>query len=149
MNKLMNMLGLPVTSFLNTIPYCGWVYELTADNDLPEDKRRIHYTFHSNGLELVSDSSGVLVSIFLFSERYGGFQERLSGVNFTLSRKEVREKFGQPSASGEPSYDPILGKNGAWDRFDTFEASLHFGYFPQKDQIESITLMTISERPLA
>jgi len=48
---------------------------------------------------------------------------------------------GSPSKSGAAVTIRALGNKGAWDRFDSPDASIHIRYCLDRDEIEMVTLM--------
>jgi len=69
-------------------------------------------------------------------------------ISFSASRRDLLAQFGEPSASGEEKVVKYLGAQGAWDRFDYPEWSLHFQYAAGSDRLKLVTVMTreVAER---
>ncbi len=137
--QMTEFLGSHVSTLLENKPFEDWPVERFVEDDL--DEREVHYVFHNHGLELCCDVSDNIKSIFLHSERFGGFDESVSGVPFSLRRRDVLELFGTPSKSGGKISDPILGEFGAWDRFSCASSAIHVEYKTKTEGIQMITLM--------
>lgn len=136
---LANYLGLPTSVMLEASPFKLWPVEKSFENDLPEPI--IHYVFPQHGLELRCDEADNVSAIFLYSDKFDGFDESLFDVPFSTSRQQVRDRFGAPSKSGGKVSDPILGDYGAWDRFERSEHTIHIEYRADVDRIKKITLI--------
>jgi hypothetical protein len=97
------------------------------------------YVTHPDGeFEIVCNGNGVADTIFVFRET-----PLLDGiVGFGKPRKEILAQLGVPSASGEEKVVKYLGAQGAWDRFDYSEWSIHFQFMVGSDRLEKLTVMT-------
>jgi hypothetical protein len=104
---------------------------------------RVHYEFESGGVGFICDEVRRIKTIFI----YRGADETLTGIPFSLSRRDVRAKYGPPAKSGPASKSPRLGESGPWDRFSLATATLHIQYMLDRDEIELITLMTPGTEP--
>jgi hypothetical protein len=80
-----------------------------------------------------------------YASQKGG--EALSEVAFSLSRREVLNRFGSASKSGAAVRVPVLGDRGAWDRFTLPAGSIHVQYRLDRDEIDMITLMCRDAEP--
>lgn len=136
---LASYLGKPVSVLLSDPPFNDWAYEKSIDTDLEEPI--IDYVFPQNGLDLLCDEDFKVSTIFLYSDEDRRFNEDILDIPFSLTRQQVIEKLGSPIKSGEGVNDPILGKYGAWDRFQKSEYSIHVEYRVDSDLIKKITLM--------
>lgn len=132
-------LGRPVSDLLSTHPFAEWKFGKSLDSD--GEAPVLEYVFDGHGLELQCDLVDRVTVIFLHSEEYAGFDSCLSGIPFSLTREEVRQQFGEPSRSGGPITDDVLGDCGAWDRFENPEFRVHFEYRVCSPGINKITLM--------
>ena len=132
-------LGKSALDILKEVPFKEWPVQRSVERDL--DEPIIAYCFKKDGLELNCDQNEKIQVIFLYSEKYGGFDEDLLAFPFSLARKEVLERFGKPSESREKISDPILGEYGASDRFSLTGLEMHVEYRTDADQIKNITLM--------
>jgi hypothetical protein len=133
--SLADYLGAHVNELLAMPPFSGWDATRSTEEDLPE--KEISYEFEGHGVEVVCDEAERIRTIFL----HRGDGEALSGIPFSISRREALERFGVPSKSGAPSWIPALGDYGAWDRFTLPTASIHVEYRIDCDEIDMITLM--------
>ena len=136
--RLPDYLGSPVSLMLASPPFMGWRVERSIEEELA----RIHYVFAGNGLAVSCDNNETVKTIFLCSDEYGGFDESLFEIPFSLTRDQVLSHFdAAPSRSGEKDTDPVLGEYGAWDRFSRPGVEIHVEYRPDADEICQITLM--------
>jgi hypothetical protein len=102
-----------------------------------EDSLHIH--FAECPVELRFSSDRVLTSIFLTSPT--GNLEWTTEVPFGATREHLLRILGEPSRSGAAQSLPILGFQGAWDRWDRPDSSLHVQYSLRDGAVEKITLM--------
>ena len=133
--RLAAYLGAHVSDLLGIPPFSGWEVTRSTEADLP--KIEVWYEFKGHGVEVICDEDERIRTIFL----HRGDGEALSEVAFSLSRREVLERYGSPSKSGAPVQFPGLSDRGAWDRFTLPTASIHFQYLLDRDEIDMITLM--------
>lgn len=134
-------LGKHISKMLDLDPFKSWSVKRSIEHDLEE--RRIHYVFENHGLEVQCDGKDHVQTIFMYSEKHGGFDESLLDFSLASSREQVLAHLGTPSRSGERINDPILGECGAWDRFDYTEPNLsaHFEYRLDGQGISKFTLI--------
>jgi len=111
------------------------------EKDLPQQE--IWYEFVGRGVEVVCDDAERIRTIFL----HRGDGEALAGINYLLGRRQVLEKFGAPTNSGESVRIAAIGDRGAWDRFKLPGGSLHVQYMAQCDEIEMVTLIRADAVP--
>lgn len=137
--KIAKYLGRDTTDLLASVPFKNWPVERSVEDDL--DERVIHYVFHGKGMEIRSDSQDRICVIFLHSTEYGGLDEQLIEIPFSLSQHQVLDRFGTPSKSGKKFRDSILGECGAWDRFELANWVMHVEYRIDADEINKITLI--------
>ena len=79
-----------------------------------------------------------ITTIFLFlAKGYAGFD----GVNNLTARDEILRKYGSPIKFSAEKEVAILGKMGAWERYDYPDYVLHFSHSIGSDRVEQITLM--------
>ncbi len=102
-------------------------------------------TQKSAGMEFSVRKHCRITAVFLHSEGHEGFREyqgRLpGGIVFANSRKVVRQKLGEPSASR--ACKVVLGmKVPTCDRYDFGTYSLHISYAEGDTSIVLVTLMT-------
>ncbi len=132
---LAGFLGAPVNALLAVELVSGWDYTRTEDLELPTPE--IWYVFDGRGFEVMCDEHERITTIFLM--RGDGVQ--LSSIPFTASRAQVWQVLGVPERSGPAALIPLLGHQGAWDRFWLPAAALRIQYCLDRDEIEQITLM--------
>jgi hypothetical protein len=135
--RMAEYMGRHVASMFEVAPFKNWPFERSVEADLEE--LRIDYIFTGRALVIECDRNEAVCVIFMRREEYDGFI--LSEIPFTLGRKEVLDRLGVPSKSGEKISDPILGECGAWDRFVRSNFTIHVEYSADVDAINMITLM--------
>ena len=133
--KLADYLGAHSSELLASEPFSAWAFRRTVESELPEIE--VWYEFDGRGVEVICDEDERIQTIFL----HAGGEESLSDVPFRLSRRQVRELFGPPSASGGPVRHAVLGESGAWDRFSSATRTIHIQYRVDADKIELVTLI--------
>ena len=133
--SLADYLGAHVNELLAMPPFSGWDATRSTEEDLP--KKEVWYEFEGHGVEVICDEAERIRTIFL----HRGDGESLAEIPFSISRREVLERFGAPAKSGAPVRIPVLGDRGAWDRFTLPTASIHVQYRIDRDEIDMITLM--------
>ncbi len=133
--KLTNYLGAPVSTLLASEPFSKWLVRRSIESDLP--RKEVWYEFDGRGVEVICDEDETIRTIFLHT----GVDQSLSDIPLTLTRQEVLERFGCPSASGPPMRHPVLGESGAWDRFSSAASTIHIQYRVGVDAIDMITLL--------
>lgn len=138
-------LGKNACEILLSNSYRDWSCEKSIESD--PDLNYIYYIFPKNGLELRCDINDRIDVIFLYRDKYGGFDERFLKLPFTWDRHQVRSYLGSPSQSGEMSQHPILGVFGARDTFRLDRFSTRIGYCSDREQIENICIMQLDWRP--
>ena len=129
-------LGRPVSDLLEDLPFKFWPVEVTFDGD--RNDPRFAYMFETDGMEITCSADKRVRTMFLHA---GAFYEFLVGFSFSLTRRQIAERFGRPTKSGAKHINPILGEYGDWDRFDGPEYALHIQYRYDADNIKQITLM--------
>jgi hypothetical protein len=133
--RLSECLGTSVSDLLAAAPFSGWGFKRTVERDLP--RTEVWYEFEGHHVDVTCDDGESVRTIFL----HAGVDQSLSGIPFSMTRKEVLDRFGAPSASGAATQHPVLGAKGAWDRFSSGGITVHVQYRPDADQIDLITLM--------
>lgn len=131
---LAQFLGRTIEEFLSG-PFDGWLPEVSVEGDLVPILT--DYVFPDRGLAVVCNDHNVIQTIFVHSTFEGG----LADLPSSLCRRQIIERLGTPSKSGEARNSPILGSYGPWDRFDHPAYSLHVQYGLEIDQIVKVTLM--------
>lgn len=139
--KLTDYLGAHVGDLLAMVPFSGWKVTRSVEEDLP--KKEVWYEFEDHGVEVICDEVERIRTIFL----HRGDGEALAGITFSLSRREVLERYGVPSESGAAVRIPVLGDQGAWDRFTLPAAAIHVQYRLDCDEIDMITLICLDGVP--
>jgi hypothetical protein len=94
--RLADYLGAHVRDLLTQPPFSGWEVTRSIEEDLP--KKEVRYLFEARGVEVLCDESERICAIFLRR----GDGEALGEVAFSLSRRQVLDRYGVPSESGGP-----------------------------------------------
>lgn len=131
---LAGYIGRHVSELVNAEPFAGWHAIRSVENaPTPE----IRYVFERHGVELICDRLDRVRTIFVNR----GDGESLVDTPFTMTRMQVRERFGPPAESGNAVRLPVLGDRGPWDLFVLPNGVLHIQYCVARDEIELVTLM--------
>jgi len=121
------------------------ISSLGVEPEITEVDDRYYYEFKNKGLELVFDEDLKLRSIHLYPEGRNGYSQYRgdipNDITFTLSRSEVHQKLGEPSAFGGGKVKPVFGVIPRWDLYEYPTYSLHVEYLPGENGISLITLM--------
>jgi hypothetical protein len=133
---LVGYLDAPVSRLLANPPFSEWVVTRSMQDGLP--KKKICYEFNNHGVEVICDEMDQIRTIFL----HRGDGETLSDIDLSLSRRDVLERYGSPTKSGAAGKIPLLGDHGSWDRFTLGAITLHVQYQLDRDQIETVTLIS-------
>ncbi len=118
-----------------------------SEDELEEGEFGIHSLVdRARGIEIEQDNLGTIKTIFLHSdahESFAGYQgQLLGGLTFASGREAVRAALGQPTKSKDAFVEESLGPQGAWDRFESPDYTIHIQYDPETtDRIRLITLM--------
>jgi hypothetical protein len=96
------------------------------------------------GLSLVLLEDMMIDTVHLYSDgydSYSGYAQQLpEGIDFNMSRDQVRSKIGIPSMHSEGIKVPILGEKPAWDLFLRSKYKLHVEYAPNKLSVQLVTV---------
>ncbi len=71
--KIPEYLGKHISIMLEETPFKNWPVEKYIEDDLEE--KRTYYTFKEHGFEVSCDPNDKISVIFLYSEKYNGFDE--------------------------------------------------------------------------
>ena len=138
-------LGKPASSVLAAAPFLDWSHERAVETDL--DEVIIDYVFADDGVDLQSDKHDHVRAIFLYFDAGRRFHEGLADIPDDVTRGQLRAMLGEPSKSGGPLSDPVLGEYGPWDRFSRGTYTLHIQYRAKEDRINAVTLMRSDVAP--
>jgi hypothetical protein len=105
----------------------------------------IHWSYPNCGVNLHFSPEAILRSIFF--DYTVAPNESATGIRSDATRSEIIAMRGMPSMSKSAQSLPILGKKGAWDRWDTEGYSLHVEYAIEEDFVTMVTLMHPSAVP--
>lgn len=148
MNELLGILGKLISK--PSVEKVLESYDLVdeTDEDLPEEAAvgARSVVDRTRGIEIELDDIGAIKTIFLHSdlhESFSGFQGPLIGeLSFTSDRAAVRDELGKPTKAKNAFVEESLGPQGAWDRFESPNHTIHIQYDPDTtDRIRLITLM--------
>ncbi len=138
-NVVATYLGNPSATMLAAAPFDGWRFERSVETDL--DEIVVDYVSDDGGIDVLADRRDTVGTIFLYFDDDRTFAGELSDVPAAMTRRDVIAKFGEPAKSGEGIDDPVLGRTGAWDRFDKGDHLLHLEYDVDVGVVSKITLM--------
>lgn len=151
LESLMGLVGRPVTAadVQSLIAADGLI--ASTEPDLEEGELARSYLSCPIGGYLLSHSGGRVNTLFVFlvpTDEYRAFSAQLiAGLSSSSSREDVRLAFGLPARSGESQTLPILGRKGAWDRYDQRSLCIHFEYTEPEERVRQITVMTADTAP--
>ncbi|MBL4832539.1 MAG: hypothetical protein JKY26_01085 [Pseudomonas sp.] len=136
------VLGKPFEQVKDLFPNSGMleVYELLEEGDDQEH----HVSGLDHSWEFLLDKWNVVKTVFLYVA--AGYQE-FDGIGQLTRRDEIFKKYGVPSKSGEEKELSILGKKGAWERYDYSDHVMHIEHSVGMDTVQKITLMLPSVAP--
>lgn len=132
-------LGKPSAVMLADSPFNRWEFGRSVEADL--DEIVVDYVSVDGGMDVLADRRDTVGTIFLYFDDDRTFAGELSDVPSEMTRLDVIAKFGEPSKTGDGIDDPILGRSGAWDRFDRGDHLLHFEYDVDAGVVSKITMM--------
>lgn len=104
-----------------------------------------HVFFPGRPVELLFHADKMLTSIFF--DYCSESPEWATGIPAGATRALAEQILGKPSRSGEAQLLPILGLQGAWDRWDAIGYSLHVQFSPLDGVVAKVTLMHPSVVP--
>jgi hypothetical protein len=100
------------------------------------------------GLTVTLNEQLEISTIFLYADGIEGFRQYgkplPAGLLFSMSRSEVREYLGEPYRSGEPLGTGLMAVRFALDRYESDSAYFHLRYTSGNQQIQLITIGSIS-----
>jgi hypothetical protein len=100
----------------------------------------------AEGLTFTLNQELAVQTIFLYSDGVEGFSQYQKplpgGLLFSMSRSDVREHLGEPNRIGDPIEEGPI--QFAWDRYESHEAYFHLRYTDGNQQIQLITIGSIS-----
>ena len=108
-------------------------------DDLEDGDEQEYYVSDPNRTwEFLLENENTIKTIFLFLKN--GY-EQYDTLSYLTKREEIFSKYGKPSKMGDKQEISILGKKGAWERYDYPNYSFHIEHSVGSDTIEKITLM--------
>ena len=132
----LEILGRPFDQVKDQFPNSGIleVYDCLADGD----EQEYYVTGPDHLWEFLLDKNSAIRTIFLYTANgHKGFD----GIHHLSKQDEVLEKYGAPHKSGEEKEISILGKKGAWERYEYPTYVLHIEHSVGADTVEKITIM--------
>lgn len=151
LESLITLVGQPVDSLGVKSLIVSAQLRSSTEEDLEEGEPvRSHLSSPDGGYEF-SHTLGRLNTLFVYVRAKGKFAafrgSLIQGLAAESTRADVRRTLGSPSRSCEAMSHRILGRYGAWDRFDSKDLCLHFQYTEPAEEIEQITVMTADAAP--
>ena len=148
MNELLEILGklVAAASVKKVLDQFNLVDESEDDLDEETVVGSRSWVDRAIGVEIEQDNVGAIKAIFLHSdshESFSGFKGPLiGGLSFASSRQAVQAELGEPTKSKDAFVEDTLGPQGAWDRFESPQYTIHIQYDPDTtERIQLITLM--------
>lgn len=98
----------------------------------------------SEGVELILVDKRTIGEIHLYRMGYEGYSSYPGSVpgsfGFSMSRDQVRERWGGPAESGEAQVLPGLGSMPAWDSYFVGNIRVRLEYLPNGNGVRLIAL---------
>jgi hypothetical protein len=151
LESLMALVGQPVTAAdVQSLVVTNAVIEST-EPDLEEGEPPRSYLSCPAGGYSLSHTDGRINTLFVFlvaTDEYQPFSAQLiAGLSRCSKRPDVRSSLGSPDRKGEAQWLPILGRKGAWDRYNRGALCIHFEYTEPEERVRQITVMTADTAP--
>lgn len=138
----LEVLGKPFGQVKDLFPNSGI---LEIYDSLPEGDAQEYYVADpKKRWEFLLMGDNIVAVIFLYLSK--GYEE-FGGLDHQTSRAEVLEKYGTPTFSAEQRESPLLGRTGAWERYDFHTHAMHIQHCVDSDKIDKVTLMIPSAAP--
>ena len=151
LESLMALVGQPVTAadVQSLVAADGLI--ASTEPDLEEGELPRSYLSCPASGYLLSHAGGRVNTLFVFlvpTDEYQAFSAPLTaGLSSSSTRADVRRVFGVPALSGEAKTLPVLGRKGAWDRYEQGALCVHFEYTDPEGRVRQITVMTADTAP--
>jgi len=151
LESLMALVGQPVAAadVRSLIAADGLV--ASTEPDLDEGEVPRGYLSCPTGGYSLSHTKGRVNTLFVYlvpTAEYQAFSAKLiASLSRSCSRADVRRALGTPALSGEAQMDRILGRMGAWDRYNQGSLCVHFEYTEPEERVQQITVMTADTAP--
>jgi len=151
LESLMSLVGKPVASAdVQSLVAADGLIASPEPNLEEGELPRSYLSCPSSGY-LLSHTEGRVNTLFVFlvpTDEYQPFTGLLTaGLSASSTRANVRRALGKPSHSGEAQTLPILGRKGAWDRYDQGSLCVHFEYTDPGERVRQITVMAAHAAP--
>jgi len=103
------------------------------------DEQEYYVSAPDGSWQLLLEPDNTVKTIFLFlANGYSNF----NGITSSTTPSEIVKKMhGEPSSKGNSQEIPIIGKVGAWERYEFSEYVLHIEHSLVKGTVKKITLM--------
>lgn len=108
------------------------------------DEQEYYFAGQDRSWECLLDKTNAVKTIFLYVA--DGYRE-FDGIHHLTKREEILKKYGEPAKSGKEMEISILGKKGAWERYDYSTYVMHIEHSFGVDEVQKITLMLPSVAP--
>ena len=117
---------------------------LIEDSDIDS----CYFINEAEGIDVMFSDQFVVTSIHLFSGKYSDcskFKHALPfGVDFSFSRKKVREILGPPDNTCGDLVISFLGHENFWDKYFYSTYSIHFQFDKTESYIELLTIGSLT-----
>ena len=108
---------------------------LGLEGELPD----YYITADDETWEISLGEDYIVKTIFLYLNR--GYRE-FKNISASTTREEVYRQFGKPKKECGESEHPILGKYGAWEKYEFDRYSVHIEHELDHDSVKMITIMS-------
>ncbi|HKS17400.1 MAG TPA: hypothetical protein VJU16_08820 [Planctomycetota bacterium] len=129
---------------------------ITSLSESPTHQRiedRLYVEFRQSGISLLVHEDERVGTIHLYGKSidvYSPYKLKLPlGIRFTESRQLIRDRLGQPVASGGSIVIEIGGLLPAWDLYETPGAAVNIQYSTLEDSVDLVTIMRPADVPRA
>ena len=123
----------------------------STEPDLAEGETPRSYFSCTAGGYLLSHRHGRIETLFVYLTPCGEYRAfrgaLIAGLSARSTRADVRKALGRPTRSGEAQTVPVLGRKGAFDRYDNESLCLHFEYSEAGQVVRLITVMAADSAP--
>jgi hypothetical protein len=102
------------------------------------DEQEYYVSAPDDSWQLLLDPDNTIKTIFLF---LGNGYNNFNSITSSTTPSEIVKMHGEPSSKGKTHEIPLIGKVGAWERYEFSEYVLHIEHSMVKGTVEKITLM--------
>lgn len=111
----------------------------------------LDYYFNDNGLVLMFDKSGKLVTVYIYMIEKDGYKAFSGIYNEFLTnqsnKQEIIRKLGKPLRENNEEYFSYSELIPKWMVYDYKNHTIHFEFYGARDKLAQITIMTPEVAP--